>query len=88
MNRFYIGAGLNLNGYLSKKNDDILGIAVANAQLKEALGHETLIELSWKKQLSPCFYIQPDFQYIFHPSGKKSNIPNAFVGILRFGFEM
>ncbi len=88
MNRFYIGAGLNLNGFLSKNNNDILGLAVAHAQLKKELGHETLIELSWKKQLSPCFYIQPDFQYIFHPSGKKSDISNALVGILRFGFEM
>lgn len=87
INKFYLGMGMNFNGFLSKKNDDSLGLALALAQLRADFGHEITWELSWKKPITSYFFIQPDFQYIIHPAGSKSKISNAFVGMVRFGLD-
>lgn len=88
LNKFYLGMGINAKGFLNRRKDDIIGISGAYAKLREDLGHESVIELTWKKQITDWLFIQPDFQYIFHPSGSKSGLKNATVGILRFEFEI
>lgn len=87
LNDFYLGFGANLNGFLSKNQDDQLGVAMAYDQLN-GFGHESFIELTWKKPITENFYVQPDIQYIINPGGSNSGIKNALVGIIRFGFEI
>lgn len=88
LNCFYFGMGINATGFLSKHNTDILGLAAAYAKLSNGLGHETIIELSWKHQICSYFFIQPDLQYIIHPAGSYSGLKNALVGLMRIGFEL
>jgi porin len=86
-NDFYLGAGMNFTGFLCKTHDDELGIAIAHAHLAHANESETAIELTWHKPLLRYFYLQPDIQYIIHPSGKSSGLKNVLAAFLRFGFE-
>lgn len=88
LNHIYIGAGMGFSGFFSKKNNETLGVSGGWAKLNHGMGHESMIELSWKKQIAGFFYLQPDFQYIIHPGGSQSGVKNAFVGILRFGLEI
>lgn len=88
LNHIYIGAGMGFSGFFSKKNNETLGVSGGWAKLNHGMGHESMIELSWKKQIAEFFYLQPDFQYIIHPGGSQSGLKNAFVGILRFGLEI
>lgn len=86
-NDFYLGAGMNFTGFLCKAHDDELGIAIAHAHLAHANDSETAIEITWHKPLLRYFYLQPDIQYIIHPSGKNSGLKNVLAAFLRFGFE-
>jgi Carbohydrate-selective porin len=86
-NDFYLGAGMNFTGFLCKTHDDELGIAIAHAHLAHANESETAIELTWHKPLLRYFYLQPDIQYIIHPSGKSSGLKDVLAAFLRFGFE-
>lgn len=86
-NDFYLGLGANMSGCFSKGGDDQLGIALAFDKLN-GFGHESFIELTWKKPFSERYFIQPDVQYIIKPGGSNSPIKNALVGIVRFGFEI
>lgn len=85
-NDFYVGVGTNATGFLSKSKDDVLGLALAHSHFNGHSGSETTIELSWNKPFFDYFFIQPDIQYIIHPSGQNSGLKNALSGILRFGF--
>jgi len=86
-NNYYIGLGINYKGVCSKSGSDILGLAVAHESLYGELGKETTLELSYQYPLCDNIFIQPDFQYIINPSGKSSNLKNAFLANLRFGFS-
>ncbi len=88
MNKVYLSGGVILNGLLSKKRDDELGLGAAYAGLERGKGHESFIEFTWKKPVTGCFYLQPGFQYVITPSGKLSGIPNSFSGNIRFGVEL
>lgn len=55
--------------------------------MKTRLKDETIIEISYKAQLTDNFYIQPDFQYAINPEGTEQNLENAMVGFIRFGFN-
>ncbi|VBB48447.1 Carbohydrate-selective porin OprB [uncultured Paludibacter sp.] len=85
-NNLYLGLGLNASGFLSKKGDDILGFSVAHAHLTANLNSETAIELTWQKPIGKYLFIQPDIQYIIHPSGQSNSLKNALAAIFRFGF--
>lgn len=86
-NDLYLGLGLNATGFLSKNKDDVFGLAVAHAHLKNTSESETTLELTWQKPLGKYFFIQPDIQYIIHPSGQSSQLKNSLASILRFGFN-
>lgn len=83
----YWGLGTNITGMLSKAKDDILGLGIGHVNFANNAGTETVIELSWQKQIHKNFFIQPDFQYIITPSGKVANLENSIGGILRTGLS-
>jgi len=84
----YLGAGCAYTGLFSKKGNDILGLAVADGMLTKERGKdETTFELSYKVQLTPQIYLQPDLQYVVHPGGTDVQLKNATVGLVRLGLE-
>jgi porin len=87
----YIAGGMNMKGFLTRKGKDIIGIAVASAQINqfseisylfEYYDYESVVELMAKFPVTTNINVQPDLQYIIHPCGGPG-ISNAFVGILR-----
>lgn len=94
--KLYLGGGFVYNGLFSKRDEDMLGLALAHTSFSEAyqreqqsisLGSETAIELTYKMVLNSHFSIQPDFQYVMNPQGTNS-YKNAFVGIFRLKYEI
>lgn len=84
----YFGIGVNFTGFLSHAKTDVLGLAFAHLNHQDlSLCNESIIELSWQKQLKHNIYIQPDIQYIVNPAGESTHFKNCLVGILRFGFS-
>lgn len=84
----YLGGGLHYCGLLTKKNTDVLGLAMARGVMTEEAGNdETTLELTCKLQLTDALYIQPDIQYVIHPAGTDTTPDNALVALFRFGFD-
>ncbi len=83
---WYIGGGANWYG-VGKRKQDVLGIAVATAGFKDNKSCETTLELTYKAVLTENIYLQPDFQYITHPSGTSELLKNATVASLRIGLD-
>ncbi len=79
--RGYVGAGLVYTGPFAGRDEDQAGIAVAVAlfggpyrQAQQLAGLETgaaeiSIEATYRARLTPHLTLQPDLQYIVHPSG-------------------
>jgi len=72
----YIGAGVVQTGPFANRPDDRLGFAVAHAIMGtpavKALGAssaETSLEATYQLKVSERFALQPDIQYLLHPSG-------------------
>jgi porin len=83
---FYIDGGLNYRGLIPTRDNDLLGVAVAYGHLdngfqdsedKSNPGYEIVVEATYQIDLAPWLSLQPDFQYVIHPSG--TDIPNALV---------
>jgi porin len=83
---FYIDSGLNYKGVIPTRDHDILGVAFAyghltnNPQDNEGSsnsGYEIVLEATYQIELSPWLSVQPDFQYVIHPSG--TDVANALV---------
>jgi porin len=75
---FAVGYG-RISGQARGFADDALAAAIAAGDPLLAIpDYEAVIEVSYKAQIIPGFYIQPDFQYIFHPGGS-SDIKDAAV---------
>jgi porin len=82
------GGGLNYKSFLSKRPDDMLGIAFNHACFSEnPAGNETVIEAIYHLQVTENIYLRPDFQYIINPAGTGEKLKSACVGMLRFGIE-
>ncbi len=90
---YYYSAGLIYQGFPLRKNDTMaFGFARGeySKTLREIetedgmeLSHsETVLELNYRFQFTPFFYLTPDMQYVITPGGRRS-IPNALV----IGFE-
>jgi len=91
----YWGLGVQYQGLIPKRDNDIIGFATANAgfsgRLKEydttgagdidgRYGYESNLEMFYKVQLTPWFALQPDIQVIKNPNGGSKS---AFVMGLR-----
>jgi porin len=42
--------------------------------------YEILFEVTYQAQIRPGSFVQPDFQYVFHPGGGVIDPLNPFVG--------
>ena len=83
---FYIDSGLNYKGLIPTRDNDVLGVAFAyghlnnNPQDNEGSsnpGYEIVVEATYQIELTPWLSLQPDLQYVIHPSG--TDIANALV---------
>ena len=83
---FYIDGGLSYKGLIPMRDSDILGLAIAyghlrnNAQDNEGRsnpGCEIVFETTYQIEVAPWLSLQPDLQYVIHPSG--TDIANAVV---------
>jgi len=87
---FYFDTGLTYKGLIPSRDDDIIGIAFAYAQLGNTarnssidegsvgVGAEMVLEVTYQCQITPWLVIQPDIQYIINPGGTQ-DFDNAFV---------
>ena len=90
---WYIDGGFNFKGFIPGRNRDVAGVAVAhsaiskdfsNAQVLEGspgFSGETVLEATYNYSISPWWTIQPDFQYIWTPSGEDGSRNAAVLGI-------
>lgn len=79
---FYIDSGLNYKGLIPTRDNDVLGIAVAYGHLQDSdassnPGYEIVFETTYQIDLHQWLSLQPDLQYVLHPSG--TDIANALV---------
>jgi porin len=88
----YADCGVNYNGLLPGRERDVLGLALSYAKISSDYlvnsvpvhsGHETVLEATYRMQITDHIYIQPDFQYIFDP-GAFRHRPNAVVAGVRY----
>jgi porin len=85
---YYIGGGITFQGFFNRRQNDIIGLAFANAGFHNYLHkHETAIEMSYKFVLNKNIYIQPNLQYLMSPSGTDSKLDDAVIGFVRFGLN-
>ena len=83
---FYIDGGLNYKGLIPSRDNDVFGVAVAyghlsndpqNNQARPDPGYEILLEATYQIELTTWLSVQPDLQYVIHPSG--ADLGNAVV---------
>ncbi len=80
----YFGVGLVYTGLFRHRDEDILGLGLANVTFSDRLvdeSYETAIELFYRASISSRVTLQPDLQFIANPGG---NGRDAFVIGLRF----
>lgn len=88
---YYIGGGFTWGGFWSKRQNDLIGIGFARAELSNYyrrlnnayLNSETSIEAFYYFAVSDKLSFMPDLQYILNP-GANSEIDNALLFSLRF----
>lgn len=83
---FYVEGGLNYKGLIPTRDNDVLGVAFAYGHLNNNPqgndgssnpGYEMVLETTYQIELTPWLSLQPDVQYVIHPSG--ADIANALV---------
>lgn len=92
--RDYTGIGIRIDGMFASRPDDQLGIAVASARAGDPyrrassdLGiysqrRETTWEMTYRVQLNEHLVLQPDIQFVQHPS-MAAHLDNAWIIGLR-----
>jgi porin len=85
----YFGAGLVGQGIIEGRPEDRLGVAIARAEngsaARAAFGlrsAETSYEFSYQVKVRDTLALQPDLQYVVHPSAE-AHLPNALILGLR-----
>jgi porin len=86
-NHFY-SLGFNYKNFCKKRPDDKIGLAASYIGIDNSIRNETAMELTYYFKMNDHIFIQPDIQYIIHPSGTGVKLDNALVGILRLGIEI
>ncbi len=89
----YIDGGFNFTGFVPGRKDDIAGLAMAHAHVSENFSNsqvlqgsapyteESVLEATYKAQVTPWWTIQPDFQYVFNPSGVQGSKNAVVLGV-------
>ncbi|MCY6381885.1 carbohydrate porin [Hoeflea prorocentri] len=78
---FMAAGGLSYVGPFNSRPEDSLSfIAAMGVFSKHLAGQtaETILEVNYRAQILPAFYVQPDVQFILNPDGK-SSIDDAIV---------
>jgi len=78
---FMAAGGLSYVGLFDSRPDDSLSFIAATGVFSDHLpdqNAETLLEVNYRAQIRPAFYVQPDVQFIIDPDGK-SSIDDAVV---------
>jgi len=82
----YAGGGLQWQGLLPTRDNDVLAIGAGHAEVSSQAGltetGETAIESYYKVQIAPWIEITPSLQYIVHP-GALSEVDDALVFAIR-----
>jgi porin len=83
---FYVDGGLTYEGLIPARDNDVFGVAIAYGHLSQNTldsegrsnpGYEIVLEATYQIELATWLSLQPDLQYVIHPSG--TNIPDALV---------
>ncbi len=85
---FTCAFGVNFTALIRGRENDLAGLAVTAGRFSEDRSTETVIELTYRIQFSENIFLQPDLQYIIHPSGSSSGIPHCLAGFLRLGVSL
>jgi porin len=87
---FYFDTGFVYTGLIPTRDEDQFGVGFVYAQLtngarrtlelegSRGVGAEMALEFTYKANLTPWLYIQPDAQFIINPGGTQ-DLRNAFV---------
>lgn len=87
---YYFDAGFTYKGLVPGRDNDTAGVAFGYAQLSSGAqggiasdggtpaGAEMALELTYQAEITPCFIVQPDVQYIINPGGA-TDLQNGFV---------
>lgn len=90
---YYVDGGFTFTGFIPGRDKDVAGLAMTHSHVSHSfsdamvsLGNhpftaETAIEATYKVQLTPWWFVQPDVQYVISPGGVDT--PNALVLGLR-----
>lgn len=81
INPVFVGTGLVYQGLVPTRDADVTAIGFYYGKLSrhiESASSEKVLELNYTLQLANFFYVRPDLQFIFNPSGD-SHISNAIV---------
>lgn len=90
---YYWGAGINVTGLISGRDEDVIGLAIGTAHAGEKLVYlnkaeglttdknEMIVELTYSFKATPWLRIQPDFQYVINPLGAYVNDKATVVGV-------
>ncbi len=77
-------AGVQYQGLLEDRDDDILGIGFAHGTFSNGADdtytddYESAVEIYYSAKITKWLVISPDFQYVTNPGGNK-DVPNATV---------
>jgi porin len=80
--------GLSYHGLFPKRKEDITGLGACFANFSKYVSGaktETALETFYLYQIKPWFFVEPDFQIVFHPRGQ---FKNAYVLGLRGVFTL
>lgn len=90
---WYFDAGFNFSGFIPGRLLDTAGVAIARSNFSNdfsdaqvaggsnSFSQETVIEATYKAQITPWWTLQPDFQYIFNPSGEEGSRNATVIGL-------
>ena len=90
---FYVDGGVNFTGFVPNRQRDIAGVAVAHSSISDDYSRsdraqggtgftsETVVEATYRVTLAPWFFVQPDLQYIFNPSGARGSHDALVLGL-------
>jgi len=91
---WYMDVGLNFTGFLPGREADVAGVGFARSTFSRGFSDyqqavngtspydaESIIEVTYKAQLTPWWTLQPDLQIIFTPGGQKSSGDAIVLGL-------
>ena len=90
---FYVDGGVNFTGFVPNRLQDIAGVAVAHSSISDdysrsdraqggtGFSSETVVEATYRVTIAPWFFVQPDLQYIFNPSGAHGSHDALVLGV-------